>query len=95
MGIPNKSWPIVLKIMKCQKIKQCQGNVIRGHPTLLTYANGDLSSKGENMVKYIENGGYSIIHLLSPTCTSLDNFKSKGKKYNLFFKNLLECILNM
>jgi hypothetical protein len=46
--------------------------------------------------KYVENEEYSKIHLLSPTCTSLDNF--------LFFKwlyiytyiyNLFECILYM
>jgi len=41
----------------------------------------------------IENGEYSIIHLLSPTCISLDSQKSKTK-YN-YFLNLLECILNM
>jgi len=28
----------------------------------------------------VENGEYSIIHLLSPTCTSLDNQKCKRKK---------------
>jgi hypothetical protein len=27
----------------------------------------------------VENGEYSIIHLLSPTCTSLDNVKNKQK----------------
>jgi hypothetical protein len=42
---------------------------------------------------HLENGEYSIIHLLSPTCTSLDNQKSK--KNTIFIFNLLECILNM
>jgi hypothetical protein len=40
---------------------------------------------------HVENGEYSIIHLLSPTCTSLDNLKSSIS----FFLNLFECILNM
>jgi len=30
-------------------------------------------------VHHVENGEYSIIHLLSFTCTSLDNLKSKIK----------------
>jgi hypothetical protein len=34
----------------------------------------------------VENGKYSIIHLLSPTCASLDNLKSR-KKYNYLLKN--------
>jgi hypothetical protein len=43
---------------------------------------------------HVENEKYSIFHLLSPTCTSLDKLKSK-KKIQLFKKNLFECILNM
>jgi hypothetical protein len=31
---------------------------------------------------YVGNGEYSIIHLLSPTCTSLDILKNRGKKYS-------------
>jgi hypothetical protein len=38
----------------------------------------------------VENGEFSIIHLLSPTYTSLDN-----QEMQLFLKNLLECILDM
>jgi len=29
---------------------------------------------------HVENGKYSIIHLLSPTCTSLDNLKNRKNK---------------
>ncbi len=35
----------------------------------------------------------SIVHILSHTCKSLNNLKSKEKK--IIIKNLLECILNM
>jgi len=43
---------------------------------------------------YVENGEYLIIHLLSPTYTSLDNLTSRGKLW-LSKKNLFECLLNM
>jgi len=43
---------------------------------------------------HVQKRKYSIIHLLSPTCTSLDNLKSR-KKVQLFFKNLFEYILNI
>ncbi len=43
-------------------------------------------------LQHVENGEYSIIHLLSPTCTSLDNLKKVRKKYNYYFLNLPECI---
>jgi len=39
---------------------------------------------------HAENREYSIIHLLSPICTSLDNLKSKEKKYNYYFKIYLK-----
>jgi len=38
----------------------------------------------------VEIGEYSIIHLLSPICTSLDNLKGR-KKVLLFFKNYLNA----
>ncbi len=28
---------------------------------------------------HVDNGEYSIIHLLSPTCTHLDDLKGRGK----------------
>ncbi len=34
----------------------------------------------------VENGKYSIIHVLSPTRTSLDNQKSKKKETIVFLK---------
>jgi hypothetical protein len=34
------------------------------------------------------------MHLLLPTCTSLDNLKNK-KKIQLIFENIFEYILNM
>jgi hypothetical protein len=39
---------------------------------------------------HVENGEYSIIHLLSPTCTNLDNLKSK-KIILYFFKTYLNA----
>ncbi len=39
---------------------------------------------------HVENGEYSIIHIFSPTCTSLDN--QKCRKNTINFLNLLECI---
>jgi hypothetical protein len=41
-------------------------------------------------LQHVENDEYSIIHLLSPTCTSLDNLKSK-KKHSYFFKIYLNA----
>jgi hypothetical protein len=41
---------------------------------------------------HVENGEYSIIHLLSPTCTSLDNQFFFLNSY--IFKTLLEYILD-
>jgi hypothetical protein len=43
---------------------------------------------------HVENKKYSIIHLPSPTSTSLNSLKSR-KKVQLFLKTLLECILDM
>ncbi len=45
-------------------------------------------------LNHVENGKYLIIHLISPTSTSLIALKV-GKQIHLFLKNLLECILNM
>jgi hypothetical protein len=42
-------------------------------------------------VQHVENGEYSIIHLLPPTWTRLNNLKSKGKKYNYFLKIYLNA----
>jgi hypothetical protein len=36
----------------------------------------------------VENGEYTIIHLLSPTCTSLDNQKSKKIVIIVLKKNI-------
>jgi hypothetical protein len=35
---------------------------------------------------HVEIEEYSIVHLLSPTCTSLDNLKSKKKTQFFFLK---------
>jgi hypothetical protein len=35
---------------------------------------------------HVENEEYSIVHLLSPTCTSLDSLKSKEKNTIIFLK---------
>jgi hypothetical protein len=43
---------------------------------------------------HVENQEYSIVYLLSPIYTSLDNLKSRIKS-TIIFKNLLECILNL
>ncbi len=37
-------------------------------------------------LQHVENGEYSIIHLLPPTCTSLNKLKRKGKSTILFVK---------
>jgi len=42
---------------------------------------------------HVENEEYSISHLHSPTCTCLDNLKSRKKIQ--FKKKVLECILDM
>jgi hypothetical protein len=36
---------------------------------------------------HVENGEYLIIHLLSPTCTSFDNLKSREKSIVIFLKS--------
>jgi hypothetical protein len=36
---------------------------------------------------HVENREYSIIHLLSPICTSLDNLKSKEKSTIIILKS--------
>ncbi len=42
-------------------------------------------------LQHVEDGEYSIIHLLSPTCTSLNNRKSMGKEYNYFLNIYLNA----
>ncbi len=37
---------------------------------------------------HVENGKYSIVHLLSPTCTHLDSLKGRGKNIVIFKKSI-------